>query len=379
VNHARRANERLLLALVRRADPGLELAVERDEAAWHDLLLLLRQHRLTAFARRALSARPELLPREVYRRLWQASAHSSLLNAAIARDGERVLRALDAGSVPVVPMKGPWLAEEVGAGFDERPTGDLDLLVPEWAAGRAAAELAGLGCLTDSDGSGGLPLHTRFAPAGGELWTARVELHCRLFEDDSSSWMGRLWRRAQRRRWRTVDTWAMSPADLVLMLAVHSYRHGWANLCHGLDLAMAVSAKRGRLDWDVVVAQAREARIASIVGRSLTLANTLCAADVPLQVLRSLDQAPLRRLAAGALIWRSGGVLRPRLRSLTSGRRLLAVPYPRLLTLVCEDDPVRRALAAGRAWQRVGERLREPGRNGGRQPPARRPSAVRSK
>src|SRR5260370_37948547 len=102
---------------------------------------------------------------------------------------------------------------------------------------------------------------------------------------------------------------------------------------------MAIAAEGGRLDWDLLVAQAREARISTPVRRSLALAGALCCAEVPAWV-----GSALRRLRPGSLLsaglLRQRGVVRPRLHLLA--RPYLSVP---LLTSVA---PARRRRAARR-------------------------------
>lgn len=139
--------------------------------------------------------------------------------------------------------------------------------------------------------------------------------------------MNRLWARVQLRRWRGLDLWDLSPADLVLAHALHAAHHRWSHLCHLLDLALSVRAEGGRLDWAAVVAQAEEASVAAAAGRSLALAHDLCAADVPPGVLRNLRPRGWRRLLADAMLARRG-VIRPHTLLLASPLRQVAPAGP---------------------------------------------------
>jgi hypothetical protein len=346
VTDHRRVNERLVLALLRGADPREALPARGDDAAWEDLLALLRHHRVAALASCALAAFRERLPEHVAARLRAAEAHSALVNAAVARDGEHVLGGLLALDVPAAPLKGPWLAERLGVDAARRPTSDLDMLVPVAAMPAAARALADLGFHPDpAEPSGGWDgRQIELVATGERWWVRRIDLHLRLVAADGSHWMHRLWERAERRRWRGLDLWDLSPVDLVLAQAVHAAHHRWGHLCHLLDVALVVRAEGGRLDWDAVVAQAAEASITAAAGRSLALARELCAANVPPGVLRAMRPGGRRRGFADAVLARRG-VIRPR-------ARLLGGPYASLLDIAAGDGCGQRRAPAGSAPRR---------------------------
>jgi hypothetical protein len=346
VTRRRRASERVVLAVLQGIDAREALPAPGDEAAWEDLLALLRHHRLTALAWSALGPLREGLPERAASRLGTAAAQSTLLNAAVARDGELLLGALLAAGIPVVPLKGPWLAERLGVDTSRRPTADLDVLVPGAARAAALRALADVGFHPDAgepaDGLDGR--HVGMVPSGERWWVRRLDLHHRLLAGDASPWMSRLWERAGRRRWRALDLWDLAPADLLLALAVHAAHHRWSHLCHLLDVALAVRAEGGRLDWNAFVEQAAEASAAAAAGRSLALARELCAADVPAGVLRAMRPRGGRRLLADAVLARRG-VVRPH-------PRLLGGPYARLLDAAAGDGCGQRRVPPGQAHRR---------------------------
>jgi hypothetical protein len=334
-----------LLKLLCEGDLGDELQVERDGAAWSDLLGLLRHHRLLGLAATGFSPWRALLPARVSKRLDRARTDGVILNAAVARGGERLLLALQARGVPAVPLKGPWLAERIGADPAHRPTCDVDLLVPEDSGRCATMTLGELGYRYAPDvRRHDRPVHLKFCAGDERPLVPRVELHTRLVADDTSAWMERLWGRAEQRAWRGLNVWALSPVDLTLALTQHARRHGWAHFCHLVDIALAVRAEGERLDWELLVAQAREASIASSVRRSLVLAVSLCGIVAPAPAIRALDVARARCLLGDALLSRRG-VLRPR-------SDLVVGPYSGLLDLISDDDGARRRAILWRAvWR----------------------------
>lgn len=343
---SRAVNERLLRLLLRDEDPGAELVRARDGAGWEDLVALLDHHRLLAFARPVLSLHSDRIPAVVLARLRRASADALMLNEAVARDGEAVLRALQSRGIMAAPLKGPWLAERFEAGYMRRVTHDLDLLVPEPSMRPATGVLLGMGYRLSLERSefDSRSIHVAFVAADPGRWTERLELHQRVVDVDSSSWMEGLWRRAERRGWRGLEITVLSATDTALTLSVHAFRHLWGHLSHVLDLAMAVRVDGDRIDWDLLVTQALEARIGQAVGRSLALAASLCAIAVPHSVLLRLERAGPRRMLAGALLSRRG-VIRPR-------PPLLWGPYAALIRLASDDHPARRRIILGRVARR---------------------------
>src|SRR5206468_10819376 len=142
----------------------------------------------------------ERLAEPVAALLRTAGAHSALVNAAVARDGEHVLGPLLALGIPVATLKGPWLAERLGLDPARRPTGDVDVLVPGAALAAAVGALMDLGFhLAPGERPAGIDgRHIEMVAAGERWWVRRLDLHHRLVAGGASSWMDRLWERAGR-------------------------------------------------------------------------------------------------------------------------------------------------------------------------------------
>jgi Uncharacterised nucleotidyltransferase len=84
---------------------------------------------------------------------------------------------------------------------------------------------------------------------------------------------------------QTVKTLCLE--DLMLTLCVHAAKHGWVRLCWLRDIA-SVTELPG-LDWDSVLASAKDLGILRIVGVSLVLAVRLLQVRIPDSVLRLIQ------------------------------------------------------------------------------------------
>jgi hypothetical protein len=216
-----------LLELLR----GQGAACEVSETEWMTVLDLAAKENVLLWvaARLRTTARPSMPMlderlREVERNgriaafLWRSNLRSLL--AAFHENG-----------MPVIPLKGPWLAERVYGDAALRSYSDLDLLIRR-------SEIAGAECLLTGLG---------FRPAGrrddyerpwyrGELW---IELHHDVENPLAfDAGIDAVWRRARLAEFEGVPAWLLAPSDELLFLCLHGTRHCFERLSHVLDLAL---------------------------------------------------------------------------------------------------------------------------------------------
>ncbi|WP_435199600.1 nucleotidyltransferase domain-containing protein [Qipengyuania sp. 902] len=170
-----------------------------------------------------------IIPNSI-RRGWAGSFRTSTL-AALAKRAElaRIARDLAEADIPMVALKGAWLAWTAYPEPGMRPLRDLDILVPQDRALEARTRLLALGYEQCEETA--LPL---------EEWTARfkhlpalasreghvVEIHTRLWDDDGrmpSHPIGLLERRVESAA--MPGLFVLSPIDNVMHLAVHAAFH----------------------------------------------------------------------------------------------------------------------------------------------------------
>jgi hypothetical protein len=134
--------------------------------------------------------------------------------------------------IPVIPLKGPGLAQHAYGGVALRPSKDLDLLVQPDKFACAEALLARLGFVRY--GRTGA-YHTRWLRG-----TVKVELHFDVsdpleFDFDTPG----AWRRARQESFAGEPSWRMATEDELLYLCLHGVRHLFERLSYIVDIALA--------------------------------------------------------------------------------------------------------------------------------------------
>lgn len=180
-----------------------------------------RRHRAGA-ALRLRAARHGLeAPAPWHRELVAAAARHLSLTAAV----EEIGGLLAAAGVEWVPLKGFDLATRVYASPEERPTADVDLLIP-------SAGLEGALRALEADGWKGLfpgPRNRDFLADEGYAWLARktgrglLELHFRLWGLVPEGWSAELFERSRRDPALPPGGRRLTLADAYLVAAVHTW------------------------------------------------------------------------------------------------------------------------------------------------------------
>jgi hypothetical protein len=206
------------------------------------------------------------------------------------RDIQPVLRCLRTEGIPVIVLKGAYLAEVVYAAAALRQMNDVDVMVPRAELPRAQAALLTSGC-------------TQIEPVDIEayrddyclpefyLHDLPIELHWTIALPTGPVRIDvdGLWSRAHPATIAGVEVLALSPEDLLLHLCLHTrYLHQHFAPKPLCDIAEAVHLFRDDLDWAQVVARAHEWGAARHVGLALHLARVMLSVEVPDAVLEQL-------------------------------------------------------------------------------------------
>jgi hypothetical protein len=223
-----RAGMQGLLHLLR-DEPGPACA---SESEWLDVLALAEQENLLPWLAARLRSIHDQLPPSVSRQAAehrrQAQREAFVWSAAL----RHMLSAFHARGIPVVALKGPWLADRLHGDASLRSCSDLDFLVrpSDWnSVERMLSELGFSPCDRGDD------RHRRWR--GGDIC---VEPHYRLenpldFDIDTES----LWNRARLSEFRGIPAWLLAPSDELMFLCIHAVRHGFERLSLLHDLRFA--------------------------------------------------------------------------------------------------------------------------------------------
>jgi hypothetical protein len=152
-----------------------------------------------------------------------------------------ILQAFAAKAIPVIPLKGPMLAESIYGSIELRVSRDLDLLVHPSDIDAAASVLVKLGFASHSRPN---KFHCEWRRG-----TSLVELHFDAanqmeFKFDTAG----AWERAQSREFLGQPVLQFEPSDELLFLCLHGVRHRFECLCHVLDIALALKRLTPEID-----------------------------------------------------------------------------------------------------------------------------------
>ena len=132
----------LVLCLRQTPDPAQAEALRRHLSQppnWSEVMVLAERHRLVPHLYLALkNSASDLVPADAWEKIRQRFRANATRNIQFMTELVRVVRALEQVGIPALPIKGPALAIQLYGGLECRQFGDLDLLVPQQLAVRAA-------------------------------------------------------------------------------------------------------------------------------------------------------------------------------------------------------------------------------------------------
>ncbi len=247
-------------------------------------------HRVFPQAYRALtSTAVDGLAPEIREGLHSLYFNNLARNLAIEKELVRVLEALSQAGVTAMPYKGPVLAETSYGELGLRQFNDLDILIRESDLDAAVSALIGLGYDSEFPDSPArrkrLRAHLRdFAfrrpngPCAVEVQWRLAQRYHPLFRDPA-----RVWARLRYESLAGLPVRTLSPEDTLMVLCLHGLYHSWQRLQMVSDVAQSMRAGRV-LDWDKMLADAREQGALRILLLGLLLAHNILESPLPPQV-----------------------------------------------------------------------------------------------
>ncbi|HRJ42452.1 MAG: nucleotidyltransferase family protein [Caldilineaceae bacterium] len=297
-----------------------------DPAAWDGLLALASDKQVIEFFYARLSGRgwASLLPLQVVQRLEQVSLRNAAHNLALSAELKRMAALFHAQKIPIVVLKGTYLAAVVYGNLALRKMVDMDLLVPVEKLGQAAAllEAQGYQPRTTYTVETGMQI-SQHLPRFVKPAVASIELHWNIVAPDRGCAINpnELWTRAESVTLAGVPLLGLGKEDLLLHLLLHvSYGHRFEmGLRPACDVAAIIRHFGEALDWSLVMARARNWQAQRGVYLALRLAQEMVGAAVPEVVLAGLRPADLDEAIVAAARsqtfsdWRMGRTISPNL------------------------------------------------------------------
>lgn len=286
-----------------------------DEAAWKALLRVANQQRvLTLFYARLQGLDvTTAVPPHLLSQMQQKHQQTTLQNLAIYRELRLIAEKMEAAEVPLIVLKGTYLATAVYPHIGQRGIGDLDLLVPEAKVAQAVAVMHGLGWQeTQPFTLDALRQHRHHVPTMVKQGVNfPVEIHWNIAKPPTSSRLtpDQLWQEVTPTSLAGTEALAFPLHLQLLHLALHAaYHHQFAfdlrSLC---DMALIIHQQAEAVDWAQFVQKAEAWQWQRGVYLTLQLLQQFWGTAVPPYVLARLEPSPmptdLARLAKEQILW----------------------------------------------------------------------------
>ncbi len=307
----------LLLAVlnpVPQPDAAAQLR-QLDAAGWEALVRGAHQQRvLTLFYARLQGLDVETaVPPHFLSQMQQKHQQTTLQNLAIYRELRLIAEKMQAAAVPLIVLKGTYLATAVYPHIGQRGIGDLDLLVPEEKIAQAVDIMHGLGWQETQPFTLDALRHYRhhlptMVKKGVNF---PVEIHWNIAKPPTSSRLtpDQLWQQATPTSLAGTAALAFPLHLQLLHLALHAaYHHQFAfdlrSLC---DMALIIDQQAEAVDWTLFAQKAEDWQWQRGVYLTLQLLQEFWGTAVPPHVLTRLQPTPmptdLARLAKEQILW----------------------------------------------------------------------------
>lgn len=291
-------------------DPGL-VSNPPQEVDWQKLLDAAIFHGVFPLVNRQCSLDGGTnVPKEF---LWKLAAYE-MQNQERCRqlrvEWLEILELFHRRNIPVIPIKGFWLAEAVYGDSSIRNFTDLDYFVKEADLDQCKELLRSTGYVLEYPSSD--DYERKLRPRHYELGFSRKDTLVELQYRFASGFLSlninsdEIWKRAKPIQIDNIPAFQMSTEDALLYLCIHSWKHGWSRAKWICDLAQLLNAAGkenqaiSEIDWDVVAQRAQESHVERIVLDSLLLTQRLLHVSFPQDLTDRLGGVRSSALHAGA-------------------------------------------------------------------------------
>ncbi|MCA9953774.1 MAG: lasso peptide biosynthesis B2 protein [Ardenticatenaceae bacterium] len=253
------------------------------------------------------------VPRPILDQMRQKQQQITMQNLAIYRELRLISEQMQAEEVPMIVLKGAYLATAVYPHISQRTVGDLDLLVPEEKVLQAADVMHRLGWQeTQPFTLDALRQHHHHLPTfvkKGVNFPVEIHWNIALPLDNNRIKPDDLWPQPMTISLAGTDSLAFPPHLQLLHLALHTaYNHQFAfdlrSLC---DIALLIEQQAAALDWPQFIDTAKLWQWERGIYLTLKLVQEFWQTAVPPYVLVQLKPAKmpanLTQLAKEQILW----------------------------------------------------------------------------
>lgn len=302
---------KILLACLHRAESRLDPAALSTLTGeeWATLIDMATRHGVASLLYQRLKA-PTLVgraPDGVLERLRGLYLNTAACNVRLYEELRALLLALGAAGIPILVLKGAYLAANVYRNIALRPMGDIDILVPKTAARDALKILKNTGYELH------LPATEEAIPFFGKDMVLKkegchfpVEVHWTLTDHEIIINMDELWKRHQSTSIEGVEGAILSFEDFLLHICLHaSYHHEFnISLMALYDITFFIEQFQKELSWDRFCHHISIHECSKGIYLILYLAKELAGANVPSKILEILKPTSLSKAMITAAKYR---------------------------------------------------------------------------
>ncbi|NJN81995.1 MAG: nucleotidyltransferase family protein [Caldilineaceae bacterium] len=303
------AETALILACVRAALPVRDkeqtpnLIPIAETIDWDHLISLSERQGVLPMVYQALRTLPAgdgsiLPPEPISEQLWERFHGNVMRSMTLGMELVKIVGALQAAGVRVLPVKGVALAAQVYTDPTARQPGDLDLLIapPDYGTTLAVLEDTGYTAhspATMSQRQEAAWLHFRIERHFRQpQQRIDLDLHWQLFSQRILALdFDALWARGATVRLRDRTLRTLGVEDMLLYLCFHGSKHGWDALKWLVDVAMVLHGYAD-LDWVVVLARADALESRRMVLAGMALVREILGVELPDEIQRAISQDP---------------------------------------------------------------------------------------
>lgn len=270
------------------------------EAGWQRLIELAQKQSVAPLLYARLKERGITPSPAIAQQLRKIYLVSVARNTRLLHEVGKILRALQAVDIPVIPLKGTCLAEAVYDNLALRQIGDVDLLVKPADLAKALAVLRTLGYVAAHpfeiesirQESHHMPQLSKRGGVTLELhWTIVNPRHKVHFDDND---LDQVWSRATPVKIGGVQVLMLSPTDLLWHLCLHAsvqHRFDGIGLKGFWDMALVILRYGDEIDWEQFTRRVNQWGMANGMHLALQLTEEWTGVVIPAPVMRSLLHA----------------------------------------------------------------------------------------
>lgn len=262
---------------------------------------LATEQRMAGWLAAAIASCPDTAANPAFDPIREAAMDEAVRTMGLFGELTQFVTVLNSHNIQVVVLKGPAIAASHYPEVSLRTYGDIDILIHERDLEQVSSLLVERGYRDKNEADDPHRLHQCHGifqrifrqPETGKV----IEVHCDHLQIGLEPVsMTTIWGSAAERRFGRASARVLEDHDLFVQLCVHLNRHGFERLAWFKDIDLMV--RRGNLDWEMVLAKAKEQGCLDSVSYTLRLLKSVLSCPLPgaAQPLVTAQSRPSRLL-----------------------------------------------------------------------------------